>query len=143
MRQDLENLLNVLLPAAIDSLKKHGEFFPIAAELEGEEATLQTTMPNEKFPTPADIIGVLRRAYVERLELNDRESDTLTACGICYLGTIEDATTGKPSDAIVVDLECPAESARVALPYRKRMLFGYAFGDLARLPMQPTIFAAS
>lgn len=133
-REQLDQLLNRLLPTAQHLLKKFGEFYPVGARLlEGGQLIPTAVYDGDEHPAPDDVIRRLREAFQA---LSGEEP--LEACGIAYDGRIAEAS-GPAGDAIILDIESREEVARVAMPYVRRRLRGWRFGDLVRLPYERCI----
>ena len=124
-QEDLDQLLNALLPFAQQMLGQHGEFFPFGATLRVDgELRVAAADAGEARPTAEDVL-----AAVEDALRADAKAGTITAAGTVANVTV-DLGDG-PSDAIVVDLDhADGESVRVFLPYSAGESGGYVYGDL-------------
>lgn len=135
-RDDLDALLNPLLPFAQDMLRKHGEFFPFGAVTKaGGEVELVAGYTGSEQPPSQELIDLMVGAMRSRAA-----SGEINAAGICYDVRVwtED---GKTTDAIAVSLEHRAgDSVAVLMPYSKGRFTGLRFGDLTAGPGERRIF---
>jgi hypothetical protein len=124
-QEDLDQLLNALLPFAQQMLGQHGEFFPFGATIRADgEVRVAAADAGETRPDPEDVL-----AAVEDSLRADAEAGTITAAGTAA-NVVVDLGDG-PGDAIVVDLDhADGESVRVFLPYSEGESGGYVYGDL-------------
>ena len=124
-QEDLDQLLNALLPFAPQMLGQHGEFFPFGATIRPDgEVRVAAADAGETRPAPEDVL-----AAVEDSLRADATAGTITAAGTAANVTV-DLGDG-PSDAIVVDLDhADGESVRIFLPYSEGESGGYVYGDL-------------
>jgi len=125
--EDLNQLMNELLPFAQEMLAKHGEFFPFGGYMDiGGGIAHVAGWTGEEQPPSQEVIDVLiggLRQQAERREIR--------ASALCIdVLAIPPGETEK-RDAISVRLEhANAESAIVFLPYRKSPSGDYDYGDL-------------
>ena len=137
MREDLNALLDSLLPFAQQMLNKSGEFFPFGAVvivrggLEMVGADTGTERPPSK-----EVMELLLGGF--RCRARDA---TIRASGMCYNAGIS-SPSGAKQDAIILDLESREECARIAVPYAKKFLRGYQFGEIQRIAMDPAVFTS-
>jgi hypothetical protein len=124
-QEDLDKLLNALLPFAQQMLGQHGEFFPFGATMRPDgEMRMAAADAGEARPAPEEVL-----AAVENSLRADATAGTITAAGTAANVTV-DLGEG-PSDAIVVDLDhADGESVRVFLPYSEGESGGYVYGEL-------------
>lgn len=109
-QDDLDGLLNVVLPFAQQMLDQHGEFFPFAASIDnGGELALAAGDPGQgEHPASTDVLATL----VEGLRAR---RDDLRTVAICADVRLTD------SDAAQVELENREGVAIVVLlPYKKK-----------------------
>jgi hypothetical protein len=123
--EDLDQLLNALLPFAQQMLGQHGEFFPFGASIRPDgEVRMAAADAGEARPDPEDVL-----AAVENSLRADAAAGRITAAGTTANVTV-DLGDG-PTDAIVVDLDhSDGESVRVFLPYSAGDSGGYVYGDM-------------
>jgi hypothetical protein len=124
-QEDLDQLLNALLPFAQQMLGQHGEFFPFGAVIRPDgEIRMAAADAGASRPAPEDVLTA-----VEDSLRADAASGAITAAGTAANVTV-DLGDG-PSDAIVVDLDhADGESVRVFLPYSAGEAGGYVYGEL-------------
>jgi hypothetical protein len=125
--EDLDQLLNSLLPFAQEMLAKHGEFFPFGGYLDvGGRIAHVNGWTGEEQPPSQQIIDLISAGLREQANRGD-----IRASGICV-----DVLTTPPGetqkrDAISVRLEhTNGESVVVLLPYRKSASGEYEYGEL-------------
>ncbi len=135
MREDLNVLLNALLPFAQQTLEKHGEFFPFGAVLAatGSVEMVGADLGTERPPS-TQLIELLRAGFRSRAQ-----EGTIRAAGLCYNANIS-SPGGAMQDAMIFDLESPQDYARVARPYVKTLPHGYEFSALERMMMERSVF---
>jgi hypothetical protein len=126
-RDELDALLNHLLGFAVQQVERHGEFFPFAAAVaaDGELRAVLPTMEDDR-PQSTDVID-----YLYRVLTAEAASGAIRAAGVCadVLVTLPDTET--ETDALRADIEhADADPVRVFLPYRKKRLRGYEWGEL-------------
>jgi len=138
-RDDLDNLLDFLLSAAIELLEKHHEFFPIAAQVtrEGELEAVGFVDLDEERPASADVIDALGESMRPTAAAGE-----IRASGLCVDVRVDFEGF---SDAVEVRLEhAEHEPVAVLMPYRRKRLGGYEYGDLARVePRPPEVFVST
>ena len=124
-KEECEVLLNALLSASENLLKKNGGFYPIGAVLTNDgTATFTAVHSDNEFPDSQSVIRDLISSH--KLMVQKEE---IKASGIAWNGTV--SCKGKPSDAIVVSLEHKEDySVIVGLPYKVGLLKKVQFGEL-------------
>ena len=96
-KEECEELLNALLPFAVNQLKKYGEFYPFGAVMYNNNEISFTAVENGE---------------------NHPDSTEIKASGICWNATVS-LENGKQSDTIVISLEHRENySVLVGQPYR-------------------------
>ena len=134
---DLDALVNFLLPFAQETLGKHGEFFPFAAQMsvEGEITAIAIETEDEDQPDSDVVIGAL--GDVLRTHAADGE---IRACGICSDTAVTLPEMGM-TEAVRVSLEhAEAEPVDVYMPYQTDAA-EYVFADLVAMQGVREIFA--
>lgn len=134
-QEQLDELLNVVLPFAQQELEKHGEFFPYAAAIGADgEPELIAARPagGGERPASADVIDACLDALAakrERIRAAAVVADVRTADG----------------DAIRVELEhAEGQAIAVFVPYsKKRFGRGVDYGDLRAQPGRPQVWSSS
>ena len=99
-KEECEELLNQILPAAKDLLIKNKEFYPIGAVLNNDgTCTLTAAYEDNEFPDSYSVIKDLMEAH--RVMASNEE---IKASGIAWNAQVTDSS-GKKKDAIIVSLE--------------------------------------
>ena len=113
-KEECEELLNALLPFAVNQLKKYGEFYPFGAVMCNNNEISFTAVDNgEKYPDSTEMINRLTELHNEQAKKGE-----IKASGICWNATVS-LENGKPSDAIIISLEHRENySVLVGQPYR-------------------------
>ena len=125
--EDLNQLMNELLPFAQELLGKHGEFFPFGGYVDGGGGIAHVGgWTGEEQPPSQDVIDVINAGLRERAQRAE-----IRASGLCVdVLTIPPGETQK-RDAISIRLEhANGESVVVFLPYRKSESGDYEYGEL-------------
>lgn len=137
-RQDYNTLLEFLMPFAEQMLKQHGEFFPFAAVVSAAgELTPHAAYNGDEQPPSEELITLLTDAFQ-----SDAREGKIRATGICYDGRI--VQDGKKVDAVIVTLEHASGNAtKTCIPYSKKLLGGYRFGQMIASFDEPKIFATA
>lgn len=139
-RNDLDELLNVLLPHAQQLLKKHGEFYPFAASMRHDgEIGLEAAYAGEEHPASQEVLDLL----IQGFRLGAREG-RYRAVGICVDVCVKSPNGHGQTDAVRVSLEHAAGNAvEVYLPYRKGLLGRITYGELFATERTPEVFPAT
>ena len=113
-KEECEELLNALLPFAVNQLKKYGEFYPFGAVMCNNNEISFTAVDNgEKYPDSTEMINRLTELHNEQAKKGE-----IKASGICWNATVS-LENGKQSDTIVISLEHRENySVLVGQPYR-------------------------
>jgi hypothetical protein len=139
-RDELDEVLNALLPFAQEMLQKHGEFYPFAAAMtrECELASVAGDVGSEQ-PDPRELADFLFDALREMAQRGE-----IKASGVCVNVTVSGEAGGGVGDAIGVFLEhAEDEPVEVFLPYARRRLRGYTFEELFANPGHRRVFEAA
>ena len=133
-REQLDDVLNKLLPFAHELLAKYGEFFPFGAAMDRDGKVRMVAGDTGTEHPPSDEVIVLIT------EAMKRERDSLAAVGICYDVRVRTSADGDPTDAICVALEHRDGTSLVVLqPYSKRDET-MEYGQLMAQPGRRTVF---
>jgi hypothetical protein len=126
-RDELDTLLNHLFGFAQQQIERHGEFFPFAAALGADgELRLVATEMDDDHPASTDVIDELYRVLTA-----EASSGAIRAAGVCADVLITPPGAQTKTDALRADLEhAAADPVQVFLPYRKKRLRGYEWGEL-------------
>ena len=113
-KEECEELLNALLPFAVNQLKKYGEFYPFGAVMQNNnEINLTAVDTGDNHPDSIKAIDQLTKIHNEQARKGG-----IKASGICWNATVS-LENGKPSDAIIISLEHRENySVLVGQPYR-------------------------
>ncbi len=123
-RADMDALLDALMRFAQEMLDKHGEFYPFAAVVTNDgDLQMVSAYSETEHPPSQELIDLLHA----RLRDQARGGE-IRAAGVCV-----DVRVRSPhdTDAIQASLEHrDADPVNVFLPYRKRRLGDYDYGEL-------------
>lgn len=124
-KEECEVLLEALLSASENLLKKNGEFYPIGAVLLNDTTVTFTAVhSDDEFPDSQSVIRDLISSHKQMVQKSE-----IKASGIAWNGTL--ASNGKRSDAIIVSLEHQDDySVIVGLPFKIGLLKKIKFGEL-------------
>lgn len=134
--EDFDALLNHLYGFAEAMLKKHGEFFPFAAQVgaDGKVAGVGG-YTGEEQPESQEVIELLRKGLQQAAARGE-----IRAAGICYDARIT-PEGGEKTDAVCAQLEHKDGRASVVyLPYKKGWLGRLKFGELFAVEGEKKIF---
>lgn len=136
-RDELDALLNSLLPMAQEFLRTRGEFYPFGAALGSDgQVSLQQGYDGNEQPDSQGLIDLLTAG-----QRADAAAGRIRAAGICYDVRMR-GQDGRPTDAVAVSLEHrDGDTVMVVLPYSKGRFSGLKFGDLISSPNQPRVFS--
>jgi len=136
-RDEMDSLLDMLLPFAQQQLEKHGEFFPFAASIDSSGALAMVGVDlGDEHPASTDVIDSLYEALA-RLAA----SGEIRAAGICADVRIPPPGSAEQTDAIRTSIEhAEGDPVEVFLPYTKRRMRGLQFGGLFAQAGTPRIF---
>lgn len=138
-REDLDELLNVVLPFAQRMLLTYGEFYPFGAVVTTEgKAHLMSGFTEEDHPASTEVI----RRLLEEMRQGVAKKE-FRATAVCMDVRIRHPDTGEESDAIEVSLEHnDGEAVNLYLPYHEETPDGYAYGGLLATKATPRVFTA-
>ena len=124
-KEECEVLLEALLSASENLLKKNGEFYPIGAVLLNDSTAIFTAVHSEdEFPNSKEVIRDLVASHKQMAQKNEIKSS-----GIAWNAAV--TSDGKQTDAIIVSLEHQDNySVIVGLPYKIGMFKKIKFGEL-------------
>jgi hypothetical protein len=134
---DLNQLLNVLLPFAEQMLLKRGEFFPFGSCMrQTGKIVAHAAYTGDERPPSQSLIDLMTQAF--RRQADDRQ---IRAAGICH-----DVRTIPPGQAEKCDAVCASsehqsgEAVDVFLPYKKDPIGGVVYGQIFAIPRTPQFF---
>ena len=126
-KEEYEVLLDALIPAAENLLRKNRQFYPIGAALTKENAISFTSISygDDDFPDSQRVIDDLTCAHCQMAGQGE-----IKASGIAWDATIT-APDGKKSDAILISLEhISGYAVMVGAPYMIGMFKKVRLGEL-------------
>ena len=138
-KEECEVLLDALLPAAEDLLKKHTEFYPIGAVLTLDSRVSFTgVLSDSAFPESQEVIDELIACHRQKAEHNE-----IKASAIAWNAVIT-TSDNKKSDAVIIRLEhCGDYSVTVGIPYKIGLFRKIHFGALFAEPGKHDIFQSN
>jgi hypothetical protein len=135
---EIQELLNFLLPYAEQMLNEHGEFYPYAAALDsdGELNAVEADVDDDDSPDVGDVLLALHEG------LRERAADgAIRATGIAADVTLTDPDSGETTDAVQVELDhAEADAVDVFVPYETEPE-GIKFGELVAAEGREPVFA--
>lgn len=137
--EEIDALLNAVLPLAQQMLGKYGEFYPIGASISATgEVGLVGVMPESEHPEAQEIIDLLMAQLV-----HDAGTHEIRGSVICFDGTAVSPGQSDKSDAICAHLEHESGICVAAfLPYRKEISGQVTYGELFAGQLKPQIFVS-
>lgn len=137
-RDEMDSILDMLLPFAQQQLEKHGEFFPFAASIDSSGALAMVAVDlDDKHSASSDVVDSLYEALAR-----SAANSEIRAAGICADVRITPPGSGAETDAIRTSIEhAESDPVEVLMPYAKRRMRGFEFGDLFAQAGTPRIFA--
>ncbi len=128
-KEECEVLLDKILPAAENLLKKNGEFYPIGAVMNANDKITFTAVDDDKeYPLPEDMITKLCEVHKTQADNNE-----IKVSGIAWNAGVQDPD-GRNQDAIVVSLEHRDNySVIICEPYKKGFFKKVSFGNIFAL----------
>src|SRR5215213_11796881 len=135
---EIQELLNFLLPYAEQMLSQHGEFYPYAAALDsdGELNAVGTDLDDES-PDVSELLLALHQGLRERAA-----EGAIRASGIAADVNLTDPDSGETTDAVQVELDhADGDPVDIYVPYESE---GDAikFGELVAAEGREPVFAA-
>jgi hypothetical protein len=134
---EIQELLNFLLPYAERMLSEHGEFYPYAAALDSDgELNAVGTDVDDDSPDVGDVLLALHEG------LRERAADgAIRATGIAADVTLTDPDSGETTDAVQVELDhADADAVDIFVPYETEP-DGIKFGELVAAEGREPVFA--
>ena len=134
---EIQEILNFLLPYAERMLNEHGEFYPYAATL-GADGELNAVATDVDDDSP-DVGEVLLALHVG---LRERAAEgAIRASGIAADVTLTDPDSGETTDAVQVELDhADADAVDIFVPYETEDE-GIKFGELVAAEGREPVFA--
>jgi len=134
---EIQELLNFLLPYAERMLTQHGEFYPYAAALgsDGELSAVGTDLDDDS-PDVGEVLLALHQGLREQAAEGE-----IRASGIAADVTLTDPDSGETTDAVQVELDhADADAVDIFVPYETEDE-GIKFGDLVAAEGREPVFA--
>jgi hypothetical protein len=135
-KQEIEQLLNYLLPFAEQMLSGDGEFYPYAATMDAGGEVQAVSMAEDEQPDAGELLLALHA------ELREQASrGAIRASGIAADVTLTDPDSGDTTDAVQLELDhADIEAVDVYVPYTTGDE-GIEFGELVAAAGQAPIFS--
>jgi hypothetical protein len=128
-REEMDELLDMLMGFAVESLEKHGEFYPFAGVLSGGQGQFVAAATGDEHPASTELIEMLEAA------LRTHVAEGAQAAAIAADVSLD---TG---DAVRIHVEhVDGDAVDVFLPYAKKRLRGIDFGELFAAPADRMFF---
>jgi hypothetical protein len=135
--EEIQELLNFLLPHAERMLGEQGEFYPYAAALESD-GSIEPVGPAIEGDNPD--VGDILVALHEDLREQAAEG-SIRASGIAADVTLTDPDSGETTDAVQVELDhLEADAVDIYVPYESGV-GGVKFGELVAAEGREPVFA--
>ena len=135
-REEIEALLNYLLPFAEERLSTDGEFYPYAALLSADGELRSVSAATGDEPEVADLLVALHEDLRAQAA-----AGSIRACGIAADVTLTDPDSGETKDAVQLELDhADAEPVDVYVPYETGA-DGVKFGDPVSARGREPVFA--
>ena len=134
---EIQELLNFLLPYAERMLNQHGEFYPYAAALasDGELNAVGTDLDDDS-PDVGELLLALHQGLREQAAEGE-----IRASGIAADVTLTDPDSGETTDAVQVELDhADADAVDIFVPYETEDE-GIKFGELVAAEGREPVFA--
>jgi hypothetical protein len=135
-KEEIQLLLNYLLPFAEQMLSKHGEFYPYAATMDTGGDVQAVSAAGDEPPDVGELLATLHA------ELRERAAEgAIRASGIAADVTLTDPDSGDVTDAVQLELDhAETDAVDVYVPYETGTE-GIKFGDLVAASGQAPIFS--
>jgi hypothetical protein len=124
-REQLDELLNALLPFAKQQLEQHGAFYPFGARISPSGTIDHVNVHDgDEHPESQRLIDLL-------VDILRSSRDEYLGTGICFEARTPSPHTGETIDVIAVDLEGPEDGAvTVCLPYQRSHSGETTYGEI-------------
>ena len=135
-KDEIQQLLNYLLPFAEQMLSNHGEFYPYAATMDAGGEVQAVAAAEGEQPDVGELLTTLHAV------LREQAADgAIRASGIAADVTLTDPDSGEERDAVQLELDhVEAEAVDVYVPYETGTE-GIKFGELVAAAGQAPIFS--
>jgi hypothetical protein len=138
-KDEIQELLNFLLPHAERMLTEQGEFYPyaVALDTDGELASVRPDVEDDEHPEVTDLLVALHQGLRERAA-----EGAIRASGIAADVTLTDPDSGETTDAVQLELDhAEAEAVDIYVPYESAG-DRIKFGELVAAEGQQPVFSA-
>jgi hypothetical protein len=137
--EEIQDVLNFLLPFAERMLTEHGEFYPYAATMSVDgEVTAVSTERGDEDPDVSDLLVELHAHLREQAA-----EGSIRASGIAADVTLTDPDSGETTDAVQVELDhAEGDAVDVYVPYESAGE-GVKFGELVAAEGREPVFASA
>jgi hypothetical protein len=135
-KEEIEQLLNFLLPSAEQMLSKEGQFHPYAAMVAADGEVKSVSARAGEEPNVADLLVALHE------ELREQAAEgSIRASGIAADVTLTDPDSGETTDAVQVELDhADADAVDIYVPYESAS-DGIKFGELVAAAGREPVFS--
>ena len=137
--EEIQELLNFLLPHAERMLNEHGEFYPyaVALDTDGEMSAVPTDVESDN-PDVGDVLVALHK------DLREQAAEgAIRASAIAADVTLTDPDSGETTDAVQVELDhAEGDPVDIYVPYETEGN-GIKFGELVAAQGREPVFTAS
>jgi hypothetical protein len=136
-KEEIQKLLNYLLPFAEQMLTKEGEFYPYAAIMDAGGEVQAVSVAGEERPDVGELLLALHA------ELSKQAAEgAIRASGIAADVTLTDPDSGETKDAVQLELDhADAEAVDVYVPYETAG-DSVKFGELVAAAGRTPVFAS-
>jgi hypothetical protein len=137
--EEIQQLLNYLLPFAEEKLTREGEFYPYAAAIDST-GSIEPVGPAVGSDDP-DVSDILIALHADLRE--QAAEGSIRASGIAADVTLTDPDSGETTDAVQLELDhAEADAVDVYVPY-ERAGEGVKFGELVAAEGREPVFASA
>jgi hypothetical protein len=135
-KEEIEQLLNYLLPSAEEKLKEEGEFHPYAAMVAADGEVMSVTAAMGEDPDVAGLLVALHEELRQRAA-----TGSIRASGIAADVTLTDPDSGETQDAVQVELDhADTDAVDIFVPYETAG-DGVKFGELVAAQGREPVFS--
>ena len=137
-KDEIEELLNFLLPVAEEELSKAGEFYPYAAMVAADGELKAVSAAAGEVPEVADLLVALHE------ELRAHAADgSIRASGIAADVTLTDPDSGETTDAVQLELDhADGDPVDIYVPY-ETVGNEVKFGELVTAAGREPVFSSA
>jgi hypothetical protein len=137
---EIQEILNFLLPYAEQMLNEHGEFYPYAAALDSDGAlnAVGADVDDDHSPDVGEVLLALHEGLREQAA-----EGAIRASGIAADVTLTDPDSGETTDAVQLELDhADADAVDIYVPYTSSGE-GVTFGELVAAAGREPVFSAA